>query len=417
MLYPARFYSVSGFRSHRLFSFTSVFMACIFFFTAAFFPYAGAEESGAETSVAMSARAQKRQREYDGRMNKLKTQLDASVRKAEQAVAEARQRLRDSETELAQLKAEMIKYGLLAPAPEPLEPAEQTAAEARIAAAEAAALEEARVAAAEAARIEAEEAARVAAELAAAEAARIAAAETAAAEEARIAELRRIYEEVYVAVTGFRFTGNNSIPGEELTLLVEHYIGKTLNLRQLNEAADEITLEYRRRGLTLAKAYLPAQETEDGVFEIAVLEGRIGEIKVEGNINYAAEFILAHLLSPDKATVTGEDGEEIEAEQGSVFNNRQLERSLLLLNTEYPDLKVSAVLEPGAETGTVDIRAIVEDEKPLHATLSYNNFGSEYTSKHRAGLQLDWTNAVIPGAFLSAGHWSARNRMNSLTET
>lgn len=189
-----------------------------------------------------------------------------------------------------------------------------------------------------------------------------------------------------VEVTRFELTGNVSIPTAELLPLVEFYVGQPCTLDMLREAAGIITDEYHRRGLTLGRAYIPAQEIAGGVVTIAVLEARIGRILVEGNENYSSEFVAEHL----EAAMAESDRPSTDA----------LEKGLLLLN-DYKDLEVTTVLERGQEPGTVDVRAKVEDDFPLRLTLSYNNFGSEYVSRHRFGATLDWTNALIDGACLT----------------
>ena len=187
-------------------------------------------------------------------------------------------------------------------------------------------------------------------------------------------------------VKGFNITGNNSIPSAELQIILAKYINQSCDLEKLREAADQVTEEYHRRGLNFAKAYVPAQEIENGIIKITVVESKVGEIQVEGNKNYSANFIRRFLKGETGAALTGE----------------RLERGLLILNTEFTDLKVSAALEPGKEPGAVGIRAKVEDSVPLHLTLFTNNYGSEYVGRYRFGAQIEWVNALIPGALFTA---------------
>lgn len=189
-------------------------------------------------------------------------------------------------------------------------------------------------------------------------------------------------------VKDFRFSGNNSVSGAELKQLLAGYLDQPCDLKQLREAADRVSDEYRRRGLDFTKAYVPAQAIRDGVVEIVVVEGRVGEIKVEGNRNYSGEFIQGFLR---------------ESLADGAVSSEGLERGLLLLNSEFTDLRVTANLERSQIPGAVDLRAKVEDSSPLHLSLSANNFGSEFVSRHRFGAQIDWTNALISGALLSLG--------------
>ena len=62
------------------------------------------------------------------------------------------------------------------------------------------------------------------------------------------------------------------------------------------------TCYYRKKGCTLALAYVPQQEVKFGVVELAVLEGRIGDITVSGNKYYSSSFIKGHFAQAWKTT-------------------------------------------------------------------------------------------------------------------
>jgi hemolysin activation/secretion protein len=187
-----------------------------------------------------------------------------------------------------------------------------------------------------------------------------------------------------IHVLGFEITGNTAISTADLQTLLASYIGESLTLPELQDAVDGLTEEYRRRGYTLAKAYLPAQEIRAGIVGIAVLEGRIGELRVTGNQHYSDRFIRDHFWK-----VSNE----------GVIRHTSLEHSLVLLN-DYPNLNVSASLEPGQSAGTTDIVAHVKDERPVHVTLDYNNFGVPFISRNRFGAGLEVGNVFIEGSLL-----------------
>ncbi len=191
----------------------------------------------------------------------------------------------------------------------------------------------------------------------------------------------------FVVVKGFRFTGNTAISTAELDTLLSGYIGQSCGLEKIREAALKVTDAYLRHGLTLAKAYIPPQTIEGGIVNIAIIEGRIGAITIEGNKNYSSSFIRRYLTG-------GHTGQQLSIEQ--------LETGLLLLNSKFTDLKVTANIEPGKEPGTADVHIKVEDSSPLHLTLSSNNYGSKYVSRYRFGAQGEWVNALIPGGKLTA---------------
>jgi hemolysin activation/secretion protein len=187
-----------------------------------------------------------------------------------------------------------------------------------------------------------------------------------------------------IRVQGFKISGNSVIDIHELSPIVRPYIGQSVGLAELQKIADLITQKYRNKGYTIAKAYLPEQEIRDGIIEISILEGKVGELKVEGNRHYSDGFIKSRF------TPVLKDG---------VIRHTSLEKSLFLLN-DYPNLNVAASLEPGQTVGTTDIVAKVTDTRPIHVTFDYNNFGIPSISRNRFGAGLEVGNALVEGSLL-----------------
>ncbi len=186
-------------------------------------------------------------------------------------------------------------------------------------------------------------------------------------------------------VKGFSFTGNTVISQAELEALTQPYVGSSLTLSDLEEVAANVATLYKRKGYTLATTYVPQQQIRFGVVTIAILEGRVGEIFVTGNQHYSTEFIR---------------GRFAQAMEDNVVRNVALERALLLLN-EYPNLKVSALLEPGASTGSTNVHVKAEDKLPFHATLDFNNYGFNTISRYRFGAGVEFGNVLFNGATLN----------------
>ncbi|TLY20969.1 MAG: hypothetical protein E6K66_09500 [Nitrospirae bacterium] len=186
-------------------------------------------------------------------------------------------------------------------------------------------------------------------------------------------------------IKGFLFNGNTVIGKEQLESITEPYIGQALELPLLESAAQAVTDYYRKKGYTLALAYVPQQEVTFGVVELAVLEGRIGDITVSGNKYYSSSFITGHFA---------------QAMEENVPRNESLERGLLLLN-EYPGLKTSATLEPGKSAGATDVHVTAEDKRPLHFMLDMNNYGFNNISRYRFGAGVEVGNVLVDGGTLT----------------
>jgi hemolysin activation/secretion protein len=186
-------------------------------------------------------------------------------------------------------------------------------------------------------------------------------------------------------VKGFLFKGNTVVSKEQLESITEPYIGQPLELLLLESAAKAVTDYYRKKGYTFALAYVPQQDVKFGVVELAVLEGRIGDITVSGNKYYSSSFIKGHFA---------------QAMEDNVARNESLERGLLLLN-EYPGLKTSATLEPGKSAGATDVHVTAEDKRPLHFMLDMNNYGFNNISRYRFGAGVEVGNVLVDGGTLT----------------
>src|SRR5437868_6390009 len=186
-------------------------------------------------------------------------------------------------------------------------------------------------------------------------------------------------------VKEFSFSGNTVVSQSELEALTQPYVGRSLTLSDLEEVAATVAERYKQKGYTLATTYVPQQQIRFGVVTIAILEGRVGEISVTGNQHYSTKFIR---------------GSFAQAMEDNVVRNVALERALLLLN-EYPNLKVSAVLEPGASTGSTNVHVKAEDKLPVHASLDYNNYGANTISRNRFGAGIEVGNVLFDGATLN----------------
>lgn len=187
------------------------------------------------------------------------------------------------------------------------------------------------------------------------------------------------------AIRMIRITGVTVFRVEELHALVASGEGKELALAEIEQLAARITAHYRRHGYLVARAYVPQQQVQDGVVEIAVLEGRIGKIVVQGAKHYSPERIKAYVAPPPDQPV---------------FRAEQLESGMLRLN-DLPGLRVESTLRPGAEIGTTDIVLNVVKDRLVTGTLETNNYGSRLTGRYRFGASLDLNNPTGLGDVLS----------------
>ena len=190
-----------------------------------------------------------------------------------------------------------------------------------------------------------------------------------------------------VEIKAFHFVGVTAFASSELQTLLADRIGKKLTFAELEAAANEITAYYRKQGYFGATAYLPAQSIKNGVIEIAVVEGRLGKIKLklDPTVRLKERVIQGYLDPiPKDRTLTGRD----------------IERALLLLN-DLPGLSVSGVLEPGGEVGTGDLDVTVKEGPLVSGAVTADNLGARSAGEHRLGAEINLNDPLRIGDQLS----------------
>jgi hemolysin activation/secretion protein len=196
---------------------------------------------------------------------------------------------------------------------------------------------------------------------------------------------------VKVRVSSFRISGNTAIDTGTLQAALAGDVGKELSSAELVDAAKKVRRIYTSRGYFLAVAYLPKQEIRDGVVEVAVVEGRLGQVRVKVapgtrfSESQAQSIIDAHLKS------------------GDLITEARLERPLLLIRDMAP-LEVKSYLEPGKDLGTADLTVeVVPDpgRKLVDFEIDFDNHGVRFAGEHRIGATVHVNGPLSRGDRLS----------------
>lgn len=179
-------------------------------------------------------------------------------------------------------------------------------------------------------------------------------------------------------VSGFRVRGNTLLPPDRIERALAPWTGAR-TLAELRRAAEAVQALYGAAGYGAVVAYLPPQPVQDGVLTIAVLEGRLARVTLQGQQRIAAQRVRAAL--PTLA-------------EGRTPYLARLDRELQLAN-ENPSRRYGVLLGPGAAPGAVDATIKVE-EKPLQRwSLALDNSGNERSGHWRASL--GWQHADLSG--------------------
>jgi hemolysin activation/secretion protein len=178
--------------------------------------------------------------------------------------------------------------------------------------------------------------------------------------------------DVRVNVSGFSFAGNSALSQETLQFALADWSGKALSFGDLIQAVEKVEATYRAAGYFLAQAYLPPQKIKDGIIEIAIAEGRLGETRIEGESRVSADVLFGYLDRLPK---------------GEAITLPVLERQILLIN-ELAGGRAALDMQAGDIPGTTDLVLAQKTEDALSGRIELNNHGSPSTGEKRISANL-----------------------------
>lgn len=181
-------------------------------------------------------------------------------------------------------------------------------------------------------------------------------------------------EQIRFVLSKLHVEGSSVYTPEEIETLYRDLLGTEISLSRVYDVANAITAKYRADGYILTTAIVPAQEVQNGTVRIAVVEGFVDEVNVEGakelqdGMKNMVERILA--MRP--------------------LNVKQLERYVLLMN-DLHGVSVKSIMRPlgaGAPLGGIGLTLLVEKESS-RTQFSLDNYGSRYLGPFQLGARHD----------------------------
>jgi hemolysin activation/secretion protein len=179
-----------------------------------------------------------------------------------------------------------------------------------------------------------------------------------------------------INVSAVRVEGNTLLPERMLSELTAGVAGTERSGSELNQIATRVQNAYRDAGYGGVVAYIPEQEIIGGNVVVRVIEGKLTNVRVTGNVHHDAANIRAGLPN---------------LREGTTPVVRSIDRDIQLTN-DSPGKQVKVTLTAGAKPGEIDADVGVTDSKPLKFLLGYNNTGNETTGKHRVSVGLQHSN-------------------------
>lgn len=193
-------------------------------------------------------------------------------------------------------------------------------------------------------------------------------------------------DKITFVIHSFLIEGNTLLDKELLSKAVRKYTGGGKSAEDVELARDAIERLYHKLGYPTVLVNIPEQTVDDGIIRLQVIESTIKRVHVVGNKYYTMEHIKEKLPS---------------IEPGKILYLPKVREELSALNRN-PDLKVSPLLIPGRELGTINVELKAQDKLPFHGSLEVNNRSTHTTTDTRVNAMLRYDNLWQRGHSISA---------------
>jgi hemolysin activation/secretion protein len=199
-------------------------------------------------------------------------------------------------------------------------------------------------------------------------------ASTGAADEVLIAKIKGL---VFVPVPASVEKGGVSASGIVLKNVVvpsepdfkkfaSTYLGQKLTREKLNTFISDIILFYRAHDRPIVDVIVPEQEITNGVLQVVLLEGKVGQVTVSGNRWFSSSEIA--------------DG--VSLQQGGPISAQRLQGDLDWIN-QNPFRTTDIVYHPGEKLGDTNLVLQTRDRFPARFYAGYEDSGNATTGFDR----------------------------------
>ena len=166
------------------------------------------------------------------------------------------------------------------------------------------------------------------------------------------------------------FKGNQRISDQQLSRVVEKYVGAMINTDVLIQATEAVNNFYRKMGY-LAFAEMPNQDLTDGNVLIQIAEARFSGAVVEDPTGQLSKTNLV------QNTI------EHQQPKNSLVDLKAIDKATSIL-AETPGVKTTLSLRPGANSGETEAVATIAEGKKIDGNVSIDNAGAKSIGELRA---------------------------------
>ena len=154
--------------------------------------------------------------------------------------------------------------------------------------------------------------------------------------------------------------GNTVFSAAQLAPIIERYVGREVNADDLRQLRQELTVFYLDKGYINSGAILPKQAVDNGELTVDIIEGRLGQLTIEG-LHWLRESYVRQRLAPNASE--------------RVLNIKEIQTNLQLLQQNPLIQRIHAQLLPSLQAGKANLSANIEEQRPYFATFGTSNNG------------------------------------------
>lgn len=177
-------------------------------------------------------------------------------------------------------------------------------------------------------------------------------------------------------IAAFDVQGNTLLSQSAIDQTLSSFLGKSRQFEDIQLALATLQKSYNDAGYGAVQVNIPEQRLNQGIVRFNVIEGRIGEIILEGNALHDDQNIRAGLPT---------------LVQGSAPKADVIAANVKVVN-ENPSKEVVVVLKPSSTVGVVDAVVQTTDSKPVRWGFLLDNTGNAETGDLRIGAYYQHAN-------------------------
>jgi hemolysin activation/secretion protein len=200
-------------------------------------------------------------------------------------------------------------------------------------------------------------------------------------------------------ISRFDVTGNTLLSPTLVEKTLAPFVGGGRDFGDVQKALEALEALFHQRGFNVVQVELPEQELNAGVIKLRVVQTRIGNIVVEGNLRFSDQNIANSLPGLKK---------------GQTPNIKKVSASLKVAN-ENPAKKVNLQLESGDKEEEVNAVLKVTEENLWKVGASLDNTGTRQTGKTHAGVSLQQANLFGLDHVLSLQYTTTLEKPNQVS--